>query len=152
MTLLKICEGFAAMTPPDLATIYRNYIASLNQQDWQNLGRFVREDVQYNSERIGLSGYRAMLEDDFRAIPDLFFDVRLLIAEPPRLASRLHFECTPQGSLFGLPVNGKKISFAENVLYEFRDERIEKVWSIIDKAAIATQLFSSDSCPLIPDP
>jgi predicted ester cyclase len=128
------------MTKVDLSEIYRNYIACLNRQDWPSLARFVADEVRYNGERIGLSGYRAMLEGDFRAIPDLHFDIHLLISEPPRIASRLNFNCTPQGVLFGLPVNGKRVSFAENVFYEFRDTRIENVWSVIDKAAIESQL------------
>jgi predicted ester cyclase len=128
------------MTKADLSDIYREYIACLNRQDWPKLGQFVHEGVHYNGERIGLSGYREMLEGDFRAIPDLYFNIHLLISEPPRVASRLGFDCTPKGILFGLQVNGKRISFTENVFYEFRDERIEKVWSIIDKAAIASQL------------
>ncbi len=128
------------MTRADLSAIYRSYIACLNTQDWPNLGTFVREDVNYNGEPIGLSGYRAMLEQDFRAIPDLYFDIHLLVSEPPRLASRLHFDCTPKGMLFGLPVNGRKVRFAENVFYEFEDGRIGNVWSIIDKAVIAAQL------------
>lgn len=115
------------MTKADLADIYRDYIACLNKQDWPNLGQFVHEEVHYNGERIGLSGYRKMLEGDFRAIPDLYFDIHLLISEPPRVASRLSFACTPKGILFGLHVNGKRVSFAENVFYEFRDERIEMV-------------------------
>jgi predicted ester cyclase len=128
------------MTRGDLSDIYRGYIACLNRQDWPNLGEFVQEEVRYNGKRIGLSGYREMLEQDFRAIPDLYFHIELLISEPPRVASRLHFDCTPKGVLFGLPVNGRKIQFAENVFYEFLDDRIEDVWSIIDKAAIQSQL------------
>jgi predicted ester cyclase len=128
------------MMKTGLSDIYRNYIACLNQQDWPNLGRFIHDDVHYNGERIGLSGYRAMLERDFRAIPDLHFDIHLLISEPPRVASRLQFDCTPKGLLFGLPVNGRRISFSENVFYEFREQRIENVWSVIDKAAIEAQL------------
>jgi predicted ester cyclase len=128
------------MTKADLSDIYRDYIACLNKQNWPNLGQFVQEEVHYNGERIGLSGYREMLEQDFRAIPDLYFNILLLVSEPPHLASRLGFDCTPQGILFGLQVNGKRLSFTENVFYEFRDQRIEKVWSIIDKAAIASQL------------
>ena len=131
------------MTTPDLSDIYRGYIACLNKQDWANLGRFVHEEAHYNGERIGLSGYREMLEGDFRAIPDLYFDIRMLIAQPPRIASRLQFDCTPRGILFGLPVNGKRVSFAENVFYEFRENRIVNVWSIIDKAAIEAQLSGS---------
>jgi predicted ester cyclase len=126
---------------PDLSDIYRNYIACLNNQDWPNLGRFVHDEVRYNGERIGLSGYRAMLKGDFLAIPDLYFDIQLLFSEPPLVGSRLRFDCTPKGMLFGLPVNGKRVSFAENVFYEFQDERIAKVWSIIDKAAIESQLW-----------
>jgi predicted ester cyclase len=128
------------MTSADLADVYRAYIACLNTQDWPNLGAFVHADVHYNGKRIGVSGYRAMLEGDFRAIPDLFFDVQLLVVEPPRVASRLQFDCTPTGVLFDLPVNGRRVQFTENVFYEFRDGRIVEVWSIIDKAAIAAQL------------
>ena len=128
------------MTPAGLSDIYRGYITCLNKQDWPNLGTFVHDDVHYNGKRIGLSGYREMLEQDFRAIPDLYFDIQLLISEPPHVASRLNFDCTPKGVLFGLPVNGRKVQFAENVFYEFLDKRIVNVWSIIDKAAIEAQL------------
>lgn len=128
------------MTRAELVDIYRNYIACLNSQDWPRLDRFVHDEVHYNGARIGLSGYREMLEGDFRAIPDLHFAIELLVSEPPHIASRLKFDCTPKELLFGLPVNGKRVSFAENVFYEFRDMRIENVWSVIDKAAIASQL------------
>lgn len=124
----------------NLTEVYQGYIACLNRQDWTNLGKFVHEDVHYNDAYIGLSGYRGMLEGDFRAIPDLHFDIRLLVCEPPRVASRLNFDCTPTGMLFDLPVNGRKVQFSENVFYEFLDGRIRNVWSIIDKAAIAAQL------------
>jgi predicted ester cyclase len=67
-------------------------------------------------------------------------NIQLLISEPPRVASRLSFDCTPKAVLFGFHVNGKRVSFTENVFYEFRDQRIEQVWSVIDKAAIASQL------------
>jgi predicted ester cyclase len=102
--------------------------------------KFVHDDVHYNGKPVGLSGYREMLEADFRAIPDLHFNIELLICEPPHVASRLLFDCTPTAMLFGLPVNGKRVQFAENVFYEFRDGRIASVWSIIDKAAIQAQL------------
>ncbi|TIV65424.1 MAG: ester cyclase [Mesorhizobium sp.] len=128
------------MTREDIGDLYRGYIACLNEQDWDSLGRFVGEEVQYNGETIGLSGYRRMLEGDFEAIPDLRFNIELLVSEPPRVAARLHFDCRPKGVLFGLPVQGKRVSFAENVFYEFHDGRIREVWSVIDKAAIQAQL------------
>ena len=74
------------------------------------------------------------------AFPDLYFDVQLPISDPSYIASRLGFDCSPKGGFLGLHVNGKRVSFTENVFYEFRGERIEQVWSVIDKAAIEAQL------------
>jgi predicted ester cyclase len=124
----------------DLSNVYRGYIACLNKQDWPQLGQFVYDDVYYNGQRIGLSGYRAMLERDFSEIPDLHFNILLLNSDPPCVASRLGFICTPKGKFLGLPVNGKKVSFTENVFYQFQEGKIEHVWSVIDKAAIESQL------------
>ena len=128
------------MTDANLSDIYRGYIACLNKQDWPKLGQFVQDEVSHNGRRIGLSGYREMLEKDFLEIPDLYFNIRLLISDPPYVASRLGFACAPKGEFLGLPVNGKRVSFAENVFYEFQREKIVQVWSVIDKAAIEAQL------------
>lgn len=128
------------MNRTDLSAIYRDYIVCLNEQDWPKLGRFVHDDVIHNGRRFGLSGYREMLERDFDDIPDLHFSVQLLVSDPPHVASRLGFDCTPRGQFLGLDVNGRTISFAENVIYEFRDGKIAQVWSVIDKAAIEAQL------------
>ena len=62
------------------------------------------------------------------------------MAEPPYVASRLLFDCSPKGIFMGLPVNGRRISFSENVFYAFSGGRIRSVWSVIDKAAIEAQL------------
>ena len=128
------------MTGDELRAIYRSYIDCLNRQGWDDLGRFVDEAVEYNDAAVGLGGYRAMLEGDFRAIPDLRFTIERLVADPPLIASRLAFDCTPRGMLFGLPVDGRRVQFAENVFYAFEAGRIRKVWSIIDKEAIARQI------------
>jgi predicted ester cyclase len=128
------------MIKAGFSEFYRDYIACLNSQDWPNLEQFVHNEVSHNTRRIGLSGYREMLERDFDEIPDLHFDIELLIADPPYIASRLGFNCTPKGKFLGLPVNGKRVSFTENVFYELRAEKIWQVWSVIDKAAIEAQL------------
>lgn len=128
------------MTKAALADFYTAYIACLNAQDWQRLGAFVAADASHNGQPFGLSGYRAMLEKDFAQIPDLHFTVALLIVDPPHIAARLHFDCSPKGNFFGLPINGRRVSFAENVFYEVLEGKIRQVWSVIDKAAIEAQL------------
>ena len=128
------------MTREDLLDAYRAYIDCLNRRDWSRLGDHVAEDVARNGEPIGLAGYRGMLERDVAAIPDLAFDVDMLIADPPVVGARLLFDCTPVAELFGLPVNGMRIAFSENVFYRYADRRIATVWSVIDQAAIRTQV------------
>jgi predicted ester cyclase len=128
------------VTPVELARLYRAYIDCLNLKDWARLGDFVDEAAVHNGRPLGLTGYRTMLEQDFRAIPDLRFDIGLLVAEPPYVASRLDFDCTPAGVFLGLKVNGRRVSFAENVFYLFADGKIRQVWSVIDKTAIEAQL------------
>jgi len=122
------------------AELYRAYIACLNRQDWPELGRFVDDKVEHNGRRLGLCGYRDMLIGDFAAIPDLRFRIDLLVCEPPHVAARLMFDCTPKGAFLGQNVDGRKVSFAENVFYKFEGSKIAAVWSVIDKAAIEAQL------------
>ncbi|MBI6618098.1 ester cyclase [Pseudomonas corrugata] len=124
----------------DLAEQYRNYIACLNDRRWQDLGRFVDDNVHYNGKPVGLAGYRAMLEDDVITIADLRFNIDLLVVEPPNVASRLLFDCSPRGRFLGLATHGRRIRFSENVFYAFEQGKIVRVWSVIDKAAVESAL------------
>ncbi|WP_462379740.1 ester cyclase [Pseudomonas sp. Marseille-QA0892] len=128
------------MTIEQICAHYRAYLDCLNSRHWESLGNFVHADAHYNGERVGLKGYRAMLEADVRSIPDLHFALEEVVAEPPVLAARLFFACTPVGVLFDLPVNGRRVEFSENVFYRFKEGRIHRVWSVIDKAAVAHQV------------
>lgn len=128
------------MTKDELAAHYLAYLDCLNRQDWEALGDFVAGDATHNGRPLGLGGYRAMLERDYRAIPDLRFKVGLLVCDPPYVAARLDFECTPVGAFLGLPVNGRRVRFTEHVFYSFRDARISDVKSLLDRSAIEAQL------------
>jgi predicted ester cyclase len=73
-------------------------------------------------------------------VPDVYFEVRTLIASPPLVASRLVFNCAPADRFLGLPVRGKRISYSENAFYLFDGEKIGQIWSVMDKMAIEAQL------------
>lgn len=124
----------------DSLGFYREYLACLNDRRWEDLGRFVDDDVVHNGRRLGLSGYRAMLEADTRAIPDLEFTPQILIADGNVVACRLFFECTPKHVFLGFEPTGERISFAEHVFYRLDNGRIAEVWSVIDKEAVRDQL------------
>jgi len=133
------------MHATEVEHFYLAYIACLNAQDWSRLADFVEVDVHHNNRSLGVAGYRAMLQNDFANIPDLRYEIELLVANANCVGSRLRFDCSPRGEFLGLPVNGKRVVFSENVFYELRDDKIARVWSAIDKSAIEAQLSEARS-------
>lgn len=124
----------------ELLPVYREYLGCLNERRWDDLGRFVADGVVHNGKRIGLRGYRAMLEADVAVTPDLQFVPEILLADDRVVACRLFFQCTPQEELLGMAPTGRRISFPEHVFYAFADRKIIEVWSVIDKETIREQL------------
>ena len=133
-------DAEAGSTPVDLGSVYRAYIDCLNRRAWDELGAFVQDDVVHNGRALNLTGYRAMLERDVREIPDLRFTIDILVCDASMVGARLVFDCTPAGAFLGLPVDGRRVSFTENIFYAFRGGRIATAWSVIDKAAVEAQL------------
>jgi predicted ester cyclase len=133
------------MQATEIEHFYLAYIACLNAQDWSRLANFVQVDVRHNNRPLGVAGYRVMLQNDFANIPDLRYEIELLVVNTNCVASRLRFDCSPQGEFLGLPVNGKRVVFSENVFYELRDDKIARVWSVIDKSAVEAQVLEARS-------
>jgi predicted ester cyclase len=133
------------MSRTDLLAVYRNYLQCLNNRQWHELGQFVAEGVAHNGKRLGLKGYRAMLESDVDAIPDLQFIPEILLADDNVVACRLVFQCTPRRAFLGFEPSGKRVSFPEHAFYRFDDRRIVEVWSVIDKGAIREQVSPRSS-------
>lgn len=123
-----------------LKEIYLAYLDCLNRQAWSELADYVDPEVEHNGRPLRLAGYRHMLIADYAAIPDLQFQPELILCKPPRLAARLKFDCSPKAAFMGLAVNGRRVTFHEHVFYDFRDAKIARVWSVIDKAEIEKQL------------
>jgi predicted ester cyclase len=138
---VHLCAGAMVMIKSDISNVYRDYIACLNKRDWPKLEQFLHDEVYYKDQRIAILGYREMPEKDFYEIPDLYFDIRLLISDPPYIASRLEFDCTPTGKFLGLDVSGKRVSFTENVFYEFRDRRFGKYVGRYRSSALARKII-----------
>ncbi|SFW26241.1 Predicted ester cyclase [Luteibacter sp. UNCMF366Tsu5.1] len=124
------------------ASMYERYIDCLNARTWTELGNFVATNVVHNGRPLGLDGYRAMLEENYRDIPDLHFNVDLVVANDEHIAARLRFDCAPSHDFLGLRVEGRRVVFHEHAFYALREGKIAEVYSIIDKTAIEAQLMS----------
>jgi predicted ester cyclase len=85
----------SVLAPASLTDLYRAYIDCLNRQDWDELGRYVDDEVEHNGRPLKLSGYRDMLLQDFEDIPDLRFNIQLLLSTP-RSSLRASLSDAPQ--------------------------------------------------------
>lgn len=120
--------------------LYAAYLDCINSRRFDRISDFIQDDIVRNGEKLGLVGYVAMLERDYRDIPDLSFTPEIVVAAGGTIAARLLFDCTPRGEFMGLAIDGRRVVFAENVFYRLRDGKIGTIFSIIDKAAIEAQL------------
>lgn len=123
-----------------LAVRYLAYLDVLNDRRFSDLDEFVLDELTYNNDVLTRQAYADMIAADTRAVPDLRFEARLLLADDNTVACRLWFDCTPTSTFFGMAPTGARISFCEHVFYRFRAGRIAHVWSLIDRDAVATQL------------
>jgi predicted ester cyclase len=128
------------MSEGDLLAVYHDYLQCLNERQWPRLKDFVADQLSYNGQRMTLRDYRAMLEADVDAIPDLQYRPELLLADDDIVACRLFFQCTPRHAFLGFEPTGRQVTFAEHVFYRFDDRRIVEVWSVIDQQAIRQQV------------
>jgi predicted ester cyclase len=122
----------------ELERTYRRYIDALNERRF-DLREFVHDHLIYNGNSITRLQYAAMLEEDVRAVPDLHYDIDLLVVGEQDIGCRLWFECHPRAEFLGVAVAGRPVSFAEHVFYQVREGRIEQVWSLLDKDAVQRQ-------------
>jgi predicted ester cyclase len=118
---------------------YLAYLAALNERRFQDLADFVAEELTYNGRPMTRGEYQDARRDDVDVIPDVRFEVGLLVVEGDRVASVLEFDCTPAKTFLGLAPTGRRIRFDEHVFYRFSEGQIVEVRSLIDREAIREQ-------------
>ena len=123
-----------------LEDTYRAYLQALNDRRLDDLAEFVHDTLTYNDQPMTRAEYAALIAHDLAAAPDLFYDARIIVATDTRIACRILFVTTPQSEFLGFPATGARLTFAEHVFYDFVDNRIAAVTSLIDRYAIQSQL------------
>src|SRR5918997_4993924 len=128
------------MAHADLADRYRGYLTCLNERRFHDLPEFVHETVVHNDRPLRVSEFQDLLRRDATEIPDLHYEIELLVVQGEQVACRIRFDCTPTASFRGIPPTGRPISFVEHVFYRYEDGRIARIWSLIDMEAVSEQL------------
>ena len=111
----------------DLRRHYLAYLDALNERRFDDLVDFVADDLTYNDRPMTRRDYQQARAGEAVAIPDLRFEIGLLVVEGNRVACRLDFDCTPVGPFLGFEPPGHSVRFSEHVFYRFEEDRIVEV-------------------------
>jgi len=116
----------------DLRQIYQTYIRAILSHDISSMDEFVLEDVVHNGKQLGLHGYKELLLQNIIE-NDIHIEIKRLVADDSHVAAVLIFTTGPSTKgLVGIDFDGHPFSYAENVIYDFKDGKIAEVHSLFD--------------------
>ena len=126
-----------ALNTGSLADIYHRYISSIVAGDLDSMAEFVAEDVVHNGNLLGLEGYKSLLKRNIVATK-MGIQIKRLIADERHVAALLVFTTSEATQdLIGYRLDGQIFSYAENVIYDFdENRRIKEVHSVVDTDTI----------------
>ncbi|KAI0016312.1 SnoaL-domain-containing protein [Xylariomycetidae sp. FL0641] len=142
---LDVSGSSGNLPAPELEQTYRAYIACINARTMETeLARFCHQRVVHNTKTLSLDQYRQLMKDAFAAIDGIEFALHTVIADEAtqRVAARIEFHGTPVAKFAGVEANGRSVSFAEHVTYQFEAGRIARVWSLVDWASYRQQMLA----------
>jgi len=127
------------MSNEALKSHYLAYIARLNAHipdaSW-SLEPFVNDQVSHNGRQMTRADYESMIHGHYEVIPDLHYDLQMLLASESEVAARIQFVCSPTKEFLGWKPKtaggGEKVTFAENVFYRFEGGKIKEVLSNLE--------------------
>ena len=121
-------------TTKNLSNVYRDYIRAILEHDIDALDQYVSKDVVHNGKQLGLHGYKDLILRNIME-NDLQIEIKRLIADENHVAAVLILTtCSSTKGLpmVGIDLNGQTFSFAENVIYDFKNGKIGEVQSLVD--------------------
>lgn len=74
------------------------------------------------------------------AFPDLRITIDDMIAEGDRVATRLTFRGTHQGSFRGIGPTGRAVEFTASRVYRLADGKVTQTWATVDVFGLVEQL------------
>lgn len=91
-------------------------------------------------EPLDFAGLERFYAGLWSGFPDLHITVNDLIGEGEKIAWRLTVKGTHQGEFRGIPPTGTVVEFSAQYLFEFRNQKIIRRWSNLDRLGVLVQL------------
>ena len=124
-------------------SIARNFLGTIDRNDWDELRRIVTDDFVMElpgQPDVDKEGFVQFCIGWYAAFPDLVHDIQETICEGDRVAIRIVVQGTHLGEFMGLPATGRSISMNSLGIGTVRDGRVSKLWALPDVMGMMQQL------------
>ena len=115
-----------------------------NQKNTAVLDELFSPDYVYhgpqNQELRGTEGLKKILSQFLEAFPDLHLEIKDLVAEGDKVASRVTMTGTHQGELHGIAPTGKEVNTTIILITRFADGKVAEDWESRDDLGLLQQL------------
>jgi steroid delta-isomerase-like uncharacterized protein len=131
-------------TEKNKAVVRRLFEEVANGHDLDVLDELVAEDVVNHAateeHKLGIEGFRHVMEWGFALLPDGRYEVLDMIAEGEMVACRVRASGTMQGEMFGIPPTGKAFSAEHVHWHRVVDGKLVERWAVRDDLGTLIQL------------
>jgi len=127
----------------------RSFYAHLdaNGGDFSALSQHVDPALRFHvpgaPEPLGLTGFRAFVDEFYAAFPDLRHDVSFQLSEGNRVATRVTVSGTHRGQYMGQPATHKRVAFTAHSICAFEDGKLTDYWLEGDLLGLQRQLMAA---------
>jgi predicted ester cyclase len=115
-------------TEDDLEAFYRSYLQLCNDHRFDELHRFVADDVQVNGVVQGRAGYIAGLKAVIAEFPDYRWRLQQLLIQDVWLSAHFIDTGTPPGTPGPASVSPRPVIRQEFAFYRIEGSQIREVW------------------------
>jgi steroid delta-isomerase-like uncharacterized protein len=131
--------------------VYRRVIEAVSQGDSDALDGLMAQDmVDHNpipDQTPGLEGFKQWMTSARASFPDFQGTVEDVIAEGDRVAGRITWRGTHQGTFLGLLPTNREVAISAFHIVRFADDRVADWWGTADLLGGLMQLGASIATP-----
>jgi len=101
---------------------------------------YVRHDSRPSQAEPGPAGQKRIAQNFRDALPDLRFEVEMIIADGDLVAARWTAEGNNSGPWGGQPPTGRHARFSGVNIFRFEDSKVAEIWNHRDDLGLMEQL------------
>ncbi len=112
----------------------------LNARSLDVADEIVATDLVWNSNKVGLEGFKQNFAAIFSAFPDMHWAIEDIIGERAKVVLRGIIRGTQKGEWLNIPPTGKEVALTAIAIFRCADDKIVEMWHNEDDLGLFQQL------------